>query len=288
MIMGILDKLKERGKREFGNFFETDSLTVTGLPLWTFPSGKGVRKVKIRILPPTKAMDEDPFVDFWAHYNLGNSGKQQHICLKKFAEAGCPVCDVLWALKDTDDSAHFKEVFRKLKAGKKSLVHALVDDESFDGGPEIPTIALLSSSMVEKIVKLMVGEDPDEDDEDVEAKPGLGDITHWKTGRWIVIKRNENPKTPNDYYSVLPTKTVCPIAKSKAKIKEILSQRVDLNKLIEAGIVSYETMEAEAQRIQRVYGDGDTADEEESVAHVKRTKKRKRTRQPDESDDLQF
>jgi hypothetical protein len=122
----------------------------------------------------------------------------------------------------------------------------------------------------------MIGEelaedDGDEDAGDVEKIEPLGDITHWKTGRNVAIY--VDPSDPKTYYKVKPFKAASPIAKTTEKVKALLAQRVDLQKMITAATLSMEQLEEKADRLRRSLRLGSVS-MDEAEANISPKKKR--------------
>lgn len=284
----LLGNLKKNREESSSNKFFT---VIPKLPLWKASEGKKKCKKAIRVLPPTKSMDYW-YVDYWAHFNMGSSKKEQCICGRAM-HGSCPICDVLSEIYDLrqEQGDRYDKMAQMYKAKRSNLAHIL-DQEN----PNIVQIGMLSSSVEQQITSIMIGEelseDGDDSDEEVEKIDPLGDITHYKSGRWVMIY--VNPGDPKTYYKVKPFKSATPIAKSMSAIKDILNQRTNLQKLIQAATLDMSQLEAYADKLRRSLRLGSTMSLDEAEANVssslgKKKKKSGGTSSPaDETDDLSF
>lgn len=237
----MLDRLKQRrDDRGTLKFFGVRP----ALTLWTAPKQAITRvKERVRILPPTKDMDTY-YVEYNAHFNLGSRKRDSVLCGRdKYGD--CPICDVVGQMYDSQlDEA------RDVKRRGKFLVHLLSRDR--DG----VFIGMLGSALEQQITGLMLGSDVSDGEDDADVPVAFGDITDPVKGRDIIVVTIEKAKSsPLSYYKVLATKAASPIMASKAQIKEILGQRVDLHEMIDAATPDLRELQEHADRLASLYLD---------------------------------
>jgi hypothetical protein len=180
--MGInFDKIKERLAQVQGKGKSNRS------EIWWKPQDG---EQTIRILP-TK--DEDPFKDFYFHYNMGrHSG---FLCPNRNFGEDCPVCSFasrLWHDGDTDD----KEMAKKLFV-RQRFFSAVVERDGKEGLKfDIPKLWGYSKTVYEDLLKYCSDED-------------YGDITSITEGNDIKLTYSKAPgvRYPSTDVKVRPTKT---------------------------------------------------------------------------------
>lgn len=224
--MGLLDNLQKR-RDEYGasKFFGV----VTPIPLWT-PPGKAAGKYDIRVVPMRG--NEAYYVDYWAHFQLGSNMKDAVICTRTKHDE-CPICDVIneirEVVRDTQDK-RLEKILNGSKGKIKFLTHVVLRQDSKMSSL---LIYMMGAQVEKQITGIMIGEEAKEDeDEEVEIKEGIGDVTDLKRGYWLQLK--VDPKAGvQDYYKVRPYKAPSPLAKNVETIKKLLKQRCDLAALID-------------------------------------------------------
>lgn len=271
MIMGsLIDALKQRREdRGSANFFAAKP----PIQMWFGPKQDKIKVVKerIRILPPTTKPEMDLYyAEFWAHFNIGRR-KESAICGRS-AYGSCPICDAIRQLQDDGVDVNALQIKGKMKG----LVHLVTESE-----PNKVKIGMLGGSMIQQITGIIIGseESDDDDGEEIVKQEALGDITHYKSGRWLSIGVTPKSKaTPQNYYTINPLKNPSPLAPSVEEIKAILKQRVDLIDLIRVGNVDMDKLEQMAESLMQMHGTGANVsdeDEDESPRPIVKKKKKR-------------
>ena len=180
--------------------------------------GKNVR----RLLWPKG--DYDSFYsEGFVHYGLGEDGKTMVTCPKTFDKHNrCPVCEYVAQLqksKDKDD----KKMADDMRAKRKIYINVINrDSEEEDDSPKVLPIGVT-------VLKALL---------DILCDPDYGDITDYKDGRDITIKRTgQGLKTE---YSVI-AKPNTRVASETIPKEELEEQMADLEGLFRE--YSYEELE---------------------------------------------
>lgn len=154
---------------------------------------------EVRFLP---SPDEDPFKEYWFHYDLGSEG---FLCPKKNFNEKCAVCEFAWNLwkEGTEDS---KKSAKKLFPKQRFFSNVLQRGNEAAG----PKPYAYGKETYAQLIELSV--DPD-----------YGDITDADAGRDFKLnykKAETKGAFPKTKLTVKPKES--PIAKTKKEIKEIL------------------------------------------------------------------
>ena len=162
----------------------------------------------IRILPPP---GEDPFVDFFLHYKVGNT--PGFLCPKLNFGEDCPVCNFANSLYNEGDEDSTK-LAKQLFPRQRLYTAVLVRGES----TESPKIWSFGKTAYENMIELFLNKD-------------YGDLSDAETGTDLTIKYGKAPGMRFPSTTITPRRKSSPMLDDMSKVSAVLDAYPDLNSI---------------------------------------------------------
>jgi len=160
----------------------------------------------IRILPPP---GEDPFVDFFLHYNVGNT--PGFLCPKRNFGEDCPVCNFANSLYNEGDEDSTK-LAKQLFPRERLYTAVLVRGEENAG----PKIWSFGKTAYERMIELFLNKD-------------YGDLTDAESGTDLTIKYGKAPGMRFPSTVITPRRRTSNMLSDMKQAKAVLEAYPDLN-----------------------------------------------------------
>lgn len=165
----------------------------------------------LRLLPD----NDDPFVEKWMHYGIGNDS---FICPKKMYGDDCPVCafvDKLWEEYNETKDDETRNMAHNIKAKPRYYTWLVTRDE-----PTTPMLWGYSKTVVQDLINIVLN-------------PDYGDITDPQKGHDLKVSSSlkSGAKYPTTDIQVRPAKT--PLLDAQDEIDELLEKRANIDDLFQ-------------------------------------------------------